>query len=300
MKKFLSFLTKKSLLLILFSVLLISCDKTQVGSGKKTDKPKVTKKNITYAMSDIKSNPYKTTPVYEKRKLRSRIVEVIASSPGGLTLGLQYFSIDPITKKSGAHVHSRYSSMIYDNTIIDSIRFSSFKRLKIGNLVRVKTEKHYCCINVFFEKYKQVFISPDHIVFPVVNGQKKETLSDKKKVYYADLFFDPLPSEDSKGKTISGKLTVLRNGNIISNWLIDDSKILVKNLDYYKAKAVSISETGFHIIKLSHVNQEKDLVEWVVESNGLKTHKGLIGFPVLGTVPGIVGYEITIRRHANN
>lgn len=236
--------------------------------------------------------PRRLFPVFEERPGG---IQVLASSPGGLALLLEYFGFDPTTKKSGPYSHSRFGSQLYGNSIVTSDRMGKLKRLQFGELLLTTTEENMAFVSLLFEEYKELSISSDYVVSPLKQTQAKSAPSATAGPSVL-LYFDLRSTDSSGGKDILGILVLRRNGASFSRTPLKVPDAISK-LDFYQLAALPLSQTGFPVFTIDKPRRTDDVVEWTVENDGKITHAGKVSFPVLATVPKIVAYGVSIADH---
>ena len=209
----------------------------------------------------------------------------IRSGPNGLAMLTQFFEFDPSTKRLRLGGKSGFSQMIYGNTLIDSVHITHATGLDFGELI---TPDDISCadIGIEFVNHKKVLISSNYIISPAEAGQPAVARTDG---YSVSIVFDP---RDQK-KSVPGTLKVSRNGQAQTQFKLDFS---AETLHADLAKT-PWAKSGFPIVDLSKVQRGRDIIEWSVEQEGTITHKGIIGFPVMSTVPRLVYYSVDISDH---
>jgi hypothetical protein len=116
---------------------------------------------------------------------------------------------------------------------------------------------------------KVLYISPSYVIYP----DPSRTMGTDGP--FASVRF----SADNIGSGC--RLTVTRNG-----------------IEVVKAPLESNVK---YAIALKRIRAKNDVLAWHIENNqGVITHRGAIGFPVGGAVPGIVSYAVDVTEHRTN
>jgi len=231
------------------------------GSASAADKP-------------TKAGPYsKISPVDDGGILRI--------APGGFPLLAQAFEFNPQTKQAGPSSHSRFAQQTYANTLLDGAHLGKRKRIDFGNLTTPDGDS--CAwLGVSFERHARVFISPNYIVAPAEAGIPATGAAQ----YYALLVFDTSDAD----KSIAGTLTVRRNRD-------QAVRFPLRPVATGDTDNIPLAKTGFPMLEIPGVHRNADVISWSVEREGQITHSGFLGFPVVGTVPGLVYYIVSVSEH---
>lgn len=162
---------------------------------------------------------------------------------------------------------ARYANVIFD---LGELSGKAVQRLGIGEQVTTKGAK-CCIIRLLTKNYKELFVSPDYIVFP--NSLRKIA----KGGPFVKMVFDPTPIDKENESPIVGNLVVRRNAEEIGRAKIDGT-----------TKITFLFEG---------TRNSDDVVEWQVKGQGEKiTHRGELGFPISAAVPGLVEYWLHIAN----
>lgn len=161
--------------------------------------------------------------------------------------------------------------MRYANVILDFSQLSEPREIqRIAN--QIATDGTKCCsVRLLPGKFKELFISPEYVVFP---DQVRKVAKDGP---FVKVRFDFGPERKDGEPADDALLVVARNGKEIA-----------------RAK---VTETHKHVLQIRGVKTAGDVVEWRVEGAGGEiTHQGMFGFPMSGAVPGLVEYVVSVPQ----
>lgn len=161
-------------------------------------------------------------------------------------------------------------SMAYANTILD-VHLVTDYQIDQGLLYTTDGNK-LCTVQLTWKNAKELFISPDYIVFP----DNQRTIG--KDGPFATLRFDTSPQGDEEQVSPDDELVVLRNGKIVLRG--------------------KIAHQQKFSVDLAMVKRKDDMIEWRVTSQGgVVTYQGIAALPVGGATPGLVQYVVSIPKH---
>jgi hypothetical protein len=158
----------------------------------------------------------------------------------------------------------------YANLVLD-FRYLEETSVPLHIAEELATDGTRCCdIALRCNKAKELFISPEYVVFPDHTREAAEGGP------FVSVRFSFAPAGERKVAD-DALLVVARNGNEI-----------------IRAKVV---DTEKHLLELNGVKRANDVIEWRVEGAGKKTtHRGTFGFPMSGAAPGIVEYVVSVPK----
>lgn len=262
---------------LIASLVCVSCDwQSKAPANQRSESPQGDAQDDISIGTPSPDPPRSMSPVDDSGR--------ITSHAGGMSLLAQDFEFDPNTKE--VRLDKSHTQQIYGNTLIDSAGLKNNKRLGFGKVSLPTNDSDGCAwLGVSFESHSKVLISSNYVVSPAEAGQPQVKPTD----YSVLIVFDP----SDGNKFIAGTLNVSRSGATPTRFPLNfPASAAPSNIDN-----IPLASTGFPIVELSKVRRGKDVVEWSVERDGKITHKGIFGFPVVGTVPKLVYYQVYVSEH---
>ncbi len=223
------------------------------------------------------------------------------TQPGGFPLIPQFFGFNPDTGFVGLLSDLPRPITIqgrYGNKLIDAAGFKTYKRMNLGRVTRGSDDYLGSAeVGISFEDYSKVMISPNYITSPVGTERGDQTGATGNSVV---VVFDP--------RGVAGFLNISRNGSRPAQFslnspgpIMDTEPVSEYTGRYatgdktpFNIDTIPVASTGFPIVELWNVHRKTDALQWSVTQDGKVTHKGVVGFPVVGTAHKRVYYQVRI------
>jgi hypothetical protein len=193
---------------------------------------------------------------------------------GDIPLFFQYFRFDPQTRTAGlgdiprgSNAQGSYGNMLIDATRLGDNKFFAFAKLQ------VPPENVNLYLRVSFENYSMALISSNYVVSPAEPGHEVNKINPGDYSVFVD--FNPRLTATT---CVAGTLYVTRNGAAAAKLPINCPP----------------SGIAYIPVEIRKIHRATDFIEWHVEEGGKITHKGTLGFPVVGTVPKLVEYLVSV------